>query len=1663
MTDSDKKNNGIKSCNEIDLRSHAVVEASAGTGKTYTITGLVVRLVLGITEPLKELSGCLGTEMIKVWNLKGDVHPLTVDQILLSTFTNAATEEMKLRVAASFRKCGESFRNLEFLLKNLSGSYKKLGCLLESMKERSEDLSVENYVFPLAAALMIAALKHNCNCEPDSETSLDDNCIKSMLKALEDGEKRLSDAVINIDRASVVTIHQFCKSMLHRYAFESRSLFRTELMAEPDEARNYASTIEKRNFLYGDKTRSIVDYFLYKTLNESQKEYKNNISALVNAAGRIDLKDEKTVKNSLREESISREDFEEIFFKLQRSYENLVNIFNVSYEKIITPEIVENMFKVAGCIRDNKFSEYKDKPFLNNIFKYLESLGFKKDDNGKLILEFDSDKKENLKDWLKNFNQIFLKSQSEDEQNTSLKVLSILQRVYENFPPEFKQCFNEDKIINVDLATSIKLLIDNVSTKKLNQGDAAEAYTRIRNKIKQSLNVKESAAKKTGKTQDRIPKDVLDKYFSSDEEGKKLKTWADDASKKLLTDKFSDYFDNKGLSKDGKRKLFPEECKINQNDALLKKFEDYIVFWQLKYADRLRGRISEFLDSKHKLTYDDLISNLAFALDEKINPQAESLAESIRRTYPVAILDEFQDTSPDQYSIFRRIYLKSGENPDSPSCRLVIVGDPKQAIYSFRAADVYSYLDARDRIISPDGTSEKNSDAVSSLTTNYRSNSDVVEFVNALFSAENNDKDETPDSACAEATGKNSGAESVLSAESDDKNERTGAGCVYGSVFDHRGGIHEDGILFAPSHLPQKSENEPEKEFFIHKIKGDSKRQLHLSSKNGTDQSSSENDCEKLPGLVYKDLSDPEEFAADCVRYLLDKCLKAENPKKANHDSNDECGSEMCNGKTLLVDSLYRYSLKKVLPSDIAILVKTGTQAADVKKRLESYGIQSVYLSERTSVRDCRLEVYFMEALLHALVYPTDQTAVRRLLTCPVMSRSFDEMDRCFQSSTEYSDFVALLGACIDVWEKQNFLAAFYHFVSSPQVMLMHRLKERSDGGRILTNIMHLAERVQDMAADMPSRYSVYSWFCGLEFDSNDDEAVTGDRDDERIRLETQHDVVRIVTIFASKGLEYPAVINPYLAVNEDRSESYHKTNSYLWHDQDQDNGEKLVLSPRMIHRQTAVKEHDPDNSEKLVLSLHYDKEPPEERKNETDDEKIRLMYVALTRARLVNMILIRKNDKRKDVPDIEGSLKLLLKRRFGIETTGTENTTEEDQLSSYRMWEKFLAEKKSTFESCPLETDTPDTAFASEAPVPDADEPKNQLSYAEFRGHIDRTWRVTSYSSLCHGSGAAKVSVSDAALKDDESEPEEGANAAVDTDTYTYTFNLDRFHFPRGSAPGTFIHRLLEVVPFPQKDNKLLDDKIRSMIRAEVSRSYFAKSSVFEKWNNDEGLNCITDWFYQITMTPLGFGEGEVFSLSDIPGEKRLPEVSFTFSLGSFNLKLLNLYLHQLSQQNGSNEQWLKIPEESPSSKLVTGFLTGVIDLFFEHGGKYYVLDYKSNFISFSADDYSSGNMENVIIQNRYDLQFLIYTLASWRFLKSRIREFDFEKDFGGVLYLFVRGLADNCRDKPSETGAYYFDIAKLGNRFINTVDRIFLYSGDTGRSEEEILDEITREVNAV
>jgi exodeoxyribonuclease V beta subunit len=87
-------------------------------------------------------------------------------------------------------------------------------------------------------------------------------------------------------------------------------------------------------------------------------------------------------------------------------------------------------------------------------------------------------------------------------------------------------------------------------------------------------------------------------------------------------------------------------------------------------------------------------------------------------------------------------------------------------------------------------------------------------------------------------------------------------------------------------------------------------------------------------------------------------------------------------------------------------------------------------------------------------------------------------------------------------------------------------------------------------------------------------------------------------------------------------------------------------------------------------------------------------------------------------------------------------------------------------------------------------------------------------------------------------------------------------------------------------------------------------------------------------------------------------------------------------------------------------GIMNGSMDLFFEHDGKYYILDWKSNYLGDHVEDYAPELLVEAMSENNYHLQYHIYTLAAKRFLQSRLPDFDYERDFGGVLYLFVRGI---------------------------------------------------------
>ncbi|MDE5285800.1 MAG: exodeoxyribonuclease V subunit beta, partial [Buchnera aphidicola] len=89
-----------------------------------------------------------------------------------------------------------------------------------------------------------------------------------------------------------------------------------------------------------------------------------------------------------------------------------------------------------------------------------------------------------------------------------------------------------------------------------------------------------------------------------------------------------------------------------------------------------------------------------------------------------------------------------------------------------------------------------------------------------------------------------------------------------------------------------------------------------------------------------------------------------------------------------------------------------------------------------------------------------------------------------------------------------------------------------------------------------------------------------------------------------------------------------------------------------------------------------------------------------------------------------------------------------------------------------------------------------------------------------------------------------------------------------------------------------------------------------------------------------------------------------------------------------------------------VTGILQGFIDLIFLWNKKYYILDYKSNWLGKDNKCYSINNIKKEIIQHRYDLQYQIYTLAIHQYLKSKLKKYTYQENFGGIFYLFLRGM---------------------------------------------------------
>jgi len=842
---------------------------------------------------------------------------------------------------------------------------------------------------------------------------------------------------------------------------------------------------------------------------------------------------------------------------------------------------------------------------------------------------------------------------------------------------------------------------------------------------------------------------------------------------------------------------------------------DHALAW---IAARLRGE----LDRQARMGFDGLLAHLDAALD---GPGGERLAQVLRAQYPVVLIDEFQDTDPVQYRIFDRIYRIA---EDCDDLCLVMIGDPKQAIYGFRGADIHAYLRARRACAG----------RVHTLDRNYRSSQAMVEAVNACF------------------------------ARADTQ--------APGGAFPTPG--EPEGIAFHPVHAEGRDE--------AWCIQGAAAPALSIHWVDATQP-------DKPLGV-----GDYEAHAAQWCAHRVAGLLAL--------------GARAAAGFARGPD------LQPLRPADIAVLVNTHAEAGRVRQALALRGVRSVYLSERESVYET-LQAGELRHWLAACVNPEDGRAVRTALATPSLALSWWTLERLAAGEQAWEDVVARFQGYRACWRERGVLPMVRRLLHDFGVPA-RLLDDGRDGERVLTDILHLAELLQQAAMRLDGEQALMRYL-----DEQCEGAPAGGDDARRVRLESDEDLVRVVTVHKSKGLEYPLVFLPFAArariVRGDRG-------PYYVHGE---GGRRRVLRP--------------DAGELAQLDA------------ERLAEDVRKLYVALTRARHAVWMAVgplRDLERNSAVGHVLGgpegvqpALRALVDVREGI------------------VWDEAAVDEP--------------PAWRDRAPA--------ALGMARVPRHAARehAWWISSYSALQLEPGrqaVARTAQEDVYQEARRFDPLEGPDGPA-ADGRGAATGLHAL--PRGSEAGTFLHGLLEWAA--RRGFAMLE-------HAEV-RDVVARRCAVRGWSAWIDLLC--DWLLGYVRTEFRLGAGPAPALRlDGPGA-RLPEMEFWLPAEGVDVRRLDALVSAATLDGA--------PRPPVASMRLNGMFKGFIDLALQHDGRYYVVDYKSNWLGPDAAAYRPEVMHAAMLAARYDLQYVLYVLALHRQLAARLPDYDYDRHMGGAVYMFLRG----------------------------------------------------------
>jgi exodeoxyribonuclease V beta subunit len=892
---------------------------------------------------------------------------------------------------------------------------------------------------------------------------------------------------------------------------------------------------------------------------------------------------------------------------------------------------------------------------------------------------------------------------------------------------------------------------------------------------------------------------------------------------------------------------------------LKKVVEDFVV-------NQIHAQIDLIKRQKRIFGFSDLLLRLFKGLQTK---HAFELKEKIKQQYPAILIDEFQDTSPIQYSIFNEIYSIHSNDDQSLVC---LIGDPKQSIYSFRGADVNIYIKAK----------EETRGRHFVLNKNFRSTHEVVKVVNALFES----AESSPQGAFLYGPNEISPL-------------------PYVSVVAN--GVNEE---------------------FVHK--GELAPVLKWN-------------CDLTPKTNAEIV---QQFSHLCAQQVFEWL----NAPDAGFKQNSNIAMTQDN-------------VAPIKPSDIAILVRTGAQAREVRRALSQRGIASVFMSDRDSVfksQQAKDLLYWLKAVHRCL----DATHLRAALASPMFGLSQVELRSLITQDDVFDGYAVLVRRLHDTWLDKGVFAMLRQTLfalSLPQ----RWLKSGEFGERCLTNVLHLAEILQNWTISIKTPQALINALSQAIVSD------AGDIDEHILRLESEGEVVRVMTLHKSKGLEFPVVMMPFLGIFKKAK----------------------------------------NNVDSSVSNSAAQTDPELERLR----EDLRLLYVGLTRA--IHALWLglgrTKGTQGKECTTHLSALGHLLSTdQKGFDTESLKLKLEEQLASDERVQLVFVTGHE-TFQEKYVghETLTPKSA---------------KIYVREF----DESYKIASFSSLLrwHESQSTPFLSWDE-LTNDHSEMLQaenlGSQALTDSTQLQTSLAVDKSpsiwrFLPGGVDMGNWMHELLqclvnESVTFDCIQNQdvrylaLIEPRIQNLcgwVSVEAMLKKYPVLSLaldksFPKGVKESGefvvlKAWIEQWLSGIYSTPLV----NSYSLGQL--KSNLAEMEFWLSIDSFESHAFvkacsNHVLPSLKREQLSIFDW-------------HGMLMGFMDLVCCVEGRYWVLDYKTNQLGQQEQSYSPSNLALDVVQNHYDVQVGIYLLALHRHLKSRLKQdYDPAQHLGGAIVWYLRGVGQS------------------------------------------------------